>query len=264
VQTFYHDVVSKLQEDKRAIIGLLSDRIVAPHLVHTPDGAQAHNSAERFRGDEATFQQFLAAYVDAARVITGWGLGIRLWEIWNEPNAADTMIPPERYTRLLQQTHSALTGHLLPGSRVITGGLLDTVTAPNRSGADYLHAVFAALGASRPFDAIGQHLYVDQGTQSLTADPAHLAAVLSALQRVLQQHDQATRPVYITEAGWQNQVIGRAAHATNLTTLFTVCQQAGTIDTVCWFTLRDTADHTYGLFDRDGQERPALASFQAQ
>jgi hypothetical protein len=264
LQTVYRDVVRKLQQEHRTLIGLLSDRIVAPHLVRTPNGAQARNNAERFRGDEATFQQFLGAYVDAVRVITEMGLGIRLWEIWNEPNAVDTMIRPERYAQVLDQTHAAVQGTLLPGSRIITGGLLDTVSAPDMRGADYLRALLRALAARRPFDAIGQHLYVDQGTAQLTVDPAHLQEVLTALHTVLHEEDQATRPVFITEAGWQNQVVGRVSHATNLTTLFNVCHQAGTIEMLCWFTLRDAPGQTFGLFDQDGQERPALASFQAE
>jgi hypothetical protein len=263
-QTFYHDVVRKLQQENRTLIGLLSDRIVAPHLVRTPTGAPARNNTERFRGDAATFQQFLRAYVDAARVITGMGLGIRQWEIWNEPNAVDTMIRPERYAQVLDQTRAAVQDTLLPGSRIITGGLLDTVSAPDMRGADYLRALLKALAARRPFDAIGQHLYVDQGTAHLTVDPADLEEVLTALRTVLHQDDQAARPVVITEAGWQNQVVGRVAHATNLATLFNVCRQAGTIDTLCWFTLRDAPEQSFGLFDQDGQERPALASYQAQ
>ncbi len=134
------------------------------------------------------------------------------------------------------------------------------------SGADYLQDVYTALqrvsSGPLPFDAIGQHLYVDQPGQ---ADPGHLWQYVSHMQAIAQRNEGGSgRTVYITEAAWTTSAVAPELQAANLRTLFEVCRRDARIAALCWFQLRDNppGNQLFGVCAPDWSRKPAFGAFQ--
>ncbi|MGH2389166.1 MAG: hypothetical protein ACRDIE_13260, partial [Chloroflexota bacterium] len=226
-------------------------------------------------GDNPFIDRFAAVAAQLAAAIPE----ISLWELWNEPNAwrqhngnafsGGSFIYPSNYAVLLSCAAAAIhDAHA--GSTIITGGLLShnnhgMLNAEN-CGADYLQAVYAALGqmgGTIPFDAIGQHLYVDQPGR---ADADHLSQYLNHPRTVVQRNEGGNdRPVYITEAAWTTSAVAPELQAVNLKTLFDVCASDEQIAAVCWFQVRDNPPgrQYFGLCAPDWSPKPAFAAFKA-
>lgn len=281
----YSTVVQQLKAAGIAVIGLLGHGIVA--------GAQQMdwnaNAAEQ--GSNQLDNTFLANYASNASIIAGALQDITLWELWNEPNQWDkapdphgspdqpggSFIFPSLYARLLRRTVPGL--KQLPNApSIITGGLFGHDGAPGASsGHDYLQNVLTFLGQAPlagdplPFDAVGQHLYLDQGA---AAQSAHLNQYLNLIAGLA-----GGRPIYITEAGWTTTpgFVTVNQQAANLTTLYDTCQaSAQNIAAACWFELYDNpgagrADQrgfgaimapSGGQAAASGQRKPAFSAFQ--
>ena len=281
----YQAVVSQLKAAHIDVIGLLGAGIVA--------GAQQKdwnaNAAEQ--GSTQLDNTFLADYASNASIIAGELQDITLWELWNEPNQWDAFpdphggpdqpggsyIFPSLYARLLRRTYP-LIKQLPNGGTVITGGVYGHDGAPNASsGHDYLQSVLQYLhqlplaGDPLPFDAVGQHLYLNQGAG---AQAQHLAGYLDLIGSLA-----GGRSIYVTEAGWRTGPGGVTVdqQAGNLAMLFQACGVSDqTVAATCWFELYDNpqarADQqTYGVVmappagqpPAAGQHKPAFAAFQA-
>lgn len=226
-------------------------------------------------GDNPFCQRFAGA---ARRLATALP-EIAHWEIWNEPNvwhqhdgnafSGGSFIYPSCYVALLAAASAAIK-EAQPRGTIILGGLFGhnnqgALTARN-SGAPYLDNVYRMLQRAGhdgvPFDAIGQHPYVDQPGH---ADAGHLRQYLENVQAVVRQHERgATRPVYLTEVGWSTGSVGADVQAANLRTLFVAANDAR-VAAVCWFQVRDNpaARLSFGVCAPDWTHKPAFAAFQA-
>lgn len=204
---------------------------------------------------------------------------ISLWEIWNEPNSwrqqngraysGGSFIYPSNFAALLTQAGAAIKS-VQSAATIITGGLLSHnnhgVMSTQNSGADYLNDLYGALkrlgSGTLPFDAIGQHLYVDQPGK---ADSDHLWQYISHMQAIVQRNEGgAGRPVYITEAAWTTSAVTRDLQAANLRALFEVCGRDERIAAVCWFQVRDNppGKQYFGVCAPDWSRKPAFEAFQ--
>jgi len=226
-------------------------------------------------GDNPFIARFAAVAAKLAAAIPE----IQLWEIWNEPNAwrqqngkafsGGSFIYPSNYAVLLTRAASAIRG-AQAGTTIISGGLLSHnnhgVLNPENCGAEYLQAVYAALrrsGGTMPFDAIGQHLYMDQPGR---ADGGHLWQYINHIQEVVQRNEGGNgRPMYITEAAWTTDAVTPDIQAANLKTLFEVCSRDQRIQAVCWFQIRDNppGHQSFGVVAPNWSRKPAFAAFQA-
>jgi len=223
---------------------------------------------------------FTLRFADLARRLADALPDITLWEIWNEPNAwrqhngsaysGGSFIYPSNFAALLIRVGAAIKG-VRPTATIITGGLLSHnnhgVLNTQNSGADYLQDLYTALkrlGAGPlPFDAIGQHLYVDQPGQ---ADPGHSWQYISHLQAIAQRNEGGVgRPLYITEAAWTTTAVSPEVQAANLRTLYEVCGRDDRVAAVCWFQVRDNppGNQYFGVCAPDWSRKPAFDVFQA-
>jgi hypothetical protein len=222
---------------------------------------------------------FIGRFTAVAAQLAGAIPEIALWEIWNEPNAwrqrngnafsGGSFIYPSNYARLLTRAAVAIQ-EAHPGSTIITGGLLSHnihgVLNPENCGAEYLQAVYEALrrsGGKIPFDAIGQHLYMDQPGR---AQADHLSQYINHVQAVVQRNEGGNgRPMYITEAAWTTSAVQPDVQAANLKTLFEVCGRDERIQAVCWFQVKDNPPgHQYfGVCAPNWSRKPAFAEYQA-
>lgn len=267
----YRRVADSLLRANIAPIGLLSHQIV-----HRP------RQEDWNAGLPGDTNPFIATYVQTATALVGQLPQIRRWEIWNEPNSwtanprpgvyiGGTFIYPGLYAGLVRRTYEAIK-QAAPSSTVISGGLLGHNIggrlSPESTGADYLRQVYAAVqreGAGAvPFDLVGQHYYLDQGG---VLRPDTLEDALGMLRRVIADNEGAgsARGVCITEASWESPPLSGADQATNLQTLFELCDRSGMVQAACWFLLRDNpaARLHHGLCAADGTRKPSFDRYKA-
>jgi hypothetical protein len=146
-----------------------------------------------------------------------------------------------------------------------------------KSGAEYLRSTYAQgialagwaqlrqLYGSYPLDAVGQHLYVDQGTITTSGK---VGAYLDAVRAVPLEHPEvAPPPSWITEVGWTTASVPEAVQATNLGTAFDAFAAAAYVGVGFWFQLRDiaAAGMYYGLltpFDPPWTRKAAWSVFR--
>jgi hypothetical protein len=268
----YQGVARHLREAGIEPIGLIYADAV-------PGASQAGwNAGNAETGAGTGENPFVAQFAEIAGKLAAAIPEISIWEIWNEPNAWRThngdaysggsFIYPSNFAALLIRAATAIKG-ANPRTTIVTGGLLSHnnhgVLSTANSGADYLQGVYTALrrfGGSIPFDAIGQHLYVDQPGR---ADSDHLWQYISHMQAVVQRNEGGGgRPVYITEAAWTTGAVAPDLQAANLRTLFEVCGRDERIAALCWFQLRDNPPgrQFFGLCAPDWSRKPAFAAFQ--
>jgi hypothetical protein len=211
-------------------------------------------------------------YAAALRWAAGrWRAEVAAWEVWNEPNSAEFLRPPDPrgYVRLLRAAYpAAKAGN--PGARVVFGGTryIDTAWI----GAAYRH------GARGAFDVMAVHPY--QGRASLPPEApsrggAERLTHTGALVRTLRAHGDGDAPIWFTEFGWSVHGNPPGTPAWNLgvserlqaeylrRTLVLVRTEYPEVQNVFWYTSRDLVtgrthqDHR-GLLRRDFTPRPAL------
>ncbi len=139
------------------------------------------------------------------------------WEIWNEPDFADSYLAPAVYARLLGAVSAALKAQ--DGALQVVFGGLGGVDWP---AVDYLQQVLAALpNGALPFDIFALHPYPSQQFRrngQIIRDPSYLhyqaPTVLAPFMAALRAAGYGDRPIWITEIGWN-----RAADSANPATL---------------------------------------------
>jgi hypothetical protein len=102
---------------------------------------------------------------------------------------------------------------------------------------------------SYPLDAIGQHLYVDQGD---TVSAATLRAFLDDLRAAYVGLEGAgtTKGTFVTEFGWTSPGVEAAVQSDNLQSAFAVFRTVPYLRGAFWFTVQDIpeAGILYGLY----------------
>ncbi len=245
-------------------------------------------------------------YTSALRTLVqafnGPPYNVKLWELWNEPNVylscsgpictGGSYIYPSNFAALLADSYLAIKGGPSPIADVtlISGGLfghsIGGAYSATNAGADYLAATYClgtGVGSCTappalwtavkqqtgryPLDAVGQHLYVDQGGYST---PATLHAYLDWLRGAYTAAEGAGTPkrTVVTEGGWATGPGGLTTNqqALNVDALYWAAQDAGYVAAVTWFQWQDNpgANLFYGLYDASGAAKPSLARYQAQ
>lgn len=148
---------------------------------------------------------------------------------------------------------------------------------PDSAGASYLRAVYEAglrgragwetvrreLG-SYPLDAVGQHLYLDQGG---ICPPEHVSAYLGWLRHAVEAYEGSggAKPAYVTEAAWSIASVPPPLQARNLATLYGVCARTPYVAGALWYELQDNpAAHTcYGVADPHWARKPSFMQFKS-
>jgi len=199
-------------------------------------------------------------------------LPIRRWEIWNEENIVtfSHRPSPERFAELIR-----ISGRLLhaidPGSKVILGGFFGRPlqTPPNVQSGDFLSRLYRAHRVKRFFDCVALHPYV--------ADAAAMQPEIENLRRVMQVHNDAKTPLYVTELGWGSDSFesrwergprGQARELNRAFALLTERRASWLIGGVWWFSWTDEPGacqfcDSAGLLTQDREAKPAWYSFNA-
>lgn len=256
----YDGIVDRLRRRGIGILGLLDNQIVfAPR--------------EEWASDD-----YRARFVASAKTIVArYGDRIRDWEVWNEPDYHDFLIPPEPYAQLLAETCAAIKD-IDPEATVALGGLSSAWDVSGR----YLRRVYEAPATQAfraehgtwPFDAVCVHPYHWQ-----VSPETYLADALKRnILLVMAAHGDARKPIWLTEIGWNVSEthptgLGGARKANELTQalylmrLFDVARTAtrdplsdmALVQRVYWFEYRGE----FGLQDLAGTKRASWDAYRA-
>jgi hypothetical protein len=114
-----------------------------------------------------------------------------------------------------------------------------------------------------PFNAIAQHLYIDQGALTTSSK---LTQYMQDLRNayVAYEGTGTTKQLHITEVGWTTASVSPQTQAANVQTAYTTFKSTGYVGRAYWFAAQDVPESGlyYGLVDSDGLSKPALSAYQ--
>ena len=183
-------------------------------------------------------------------------LGVRHFEVWNEPNASMFWKPrpnPSDYARLLGAAYKACKD-ADPGSIVLGCSTAGTDV-------DFISGVLAA-GGGRFMDAISFHPYRQPSPpeENLLADIARLKALAPE------------KPLWITEIGYPSHTgaagVDEEIQADYLVRTFLLARTSPSIERMFWYDLqndgedRSEPEFNFGIVRKDGTAKPAFAALK--
>ncbi len=221
----------------------------------------------------AKYAEFMA---DLAR---RWRGKVAVWELWNEPD--DHLFWPDgpksdRYATLLKKTTPAIRA-ADPAATVIVGGLVG-------NDFEFVEQLYDH-GAGPYFDGVGLHT-----DTSCRIDPPgvyyrepsgrigrYAFTGYREVHATLAAHGDAHKQLYMTEIGWTDAADIRCTDGRDRSNGVTADKQAQYlkeayacfaadpfVKMASWYTLQDhVASNRYGLYDVNGNKRPALAAMKA-
>ena len=220
--------------------------------------------------DPADYARFVREAVKRYRP-----LGVRHWEIWNEPNHSMFWHPypsMSGYARLFKRAANAIHG-VDPGATVITGGLAPAANVPGHSVAP---ATFVAgiyrRGVGPYLDAVGMHPYTFPYAPQYAADwnPFYR---LPAIHRIMTRRGDGAKKIWATEVGFgtgsSSRAVSEATQASYARRMVDAWIDYPFAAKIFWYSYRDHGTDrsdvwkNMGLVRRDWDEKPARDAFAA-
>jgi polysaccharide biosynthesis protein PslG len=240
------------------------------------DGCPSWAAIPAARNDEfaqprsaAEYAAYAAAVASRYRV-----MGVKYFEIWNEPNINQFWRPvpdPAAYTADLVAAYAAIK-KVDPAAIIISGGLAPA----SDNGINYNAVTFVANmyadGAKGSFDYLGIHPY----SYPLLPDNDDSASAWSQMYRttpsvrsVMTANGDGTKKIWITEFGAPSAGragVSPAAQSETITQALAAADKMDWIGAIYIYTWRDnssTAAGTFGLKSSDGYPKPAYYALLA-
>ena len=240
-------------------------------LTYTPAWARPAGAGDHHPPtDPGDFADF------AAEAVRRFGpLGVRTWEIWNEPNLDVFWEPaPDAadYAALLTVAYDAIK-RVDPDAQVLTGGLAPAPDASDGSRIapdTFLEGVYAADGGGH-FDAVAHHPY---SYPVLPLDPTGDNAFVDVTPRlyaVMDEHGDGDVKIWGTEIGAPtSEVLTPEFVAEYVTQAYTGWRAWAFTGPLIWYSYRDVGsdpdepEDNFGLVRADyTPKEPALSAFEA-
>ena len=221
-----------------------------------------------------------ADYANFARAVAlRYGpLGVKHWEIWNEPNISMFWKPkpdPARYAALLKAAYAAVKA-ADPGATVITAGTSPAIDLPDGSDVmpvTFLERIYAA-GAGGSFDAVAHHPsnYPNMPTKP-EADYRNnsFAGIIPKLHESMQAHGDGAKKVWATEMGAPAPWSGMTTDflAAYIRDAYTAWKGWSFVGPLIWYTYRDHGtnpsdieDHFGVVYSNFSPKEPALTAIK--
>ncbi|MCZ7536404.1 MAG: cellulase family glycosylhydrolase [Acidimicrobiia bacterium] len=237
---------------------------------YTPPWARAAGTTDKY---PPTNPDYYAAFV-AAAVARYAPLGVRHWEIWNEPNISMFWAPKPNaaaYTTLLAKAAAAIRG-VDPDAMVVSAGLSPAPDASDGtlvSPLTFLRRMYDN-GAGPSLDAVGHHPY------SFPYEPMYPGSwnafyTASDMHSLMQQRGDGAKKIWATEVGFptgtvSGRSVDEATQATRVRQLMSAWFDWSFHGPIFWFSMRDfsngQSDYTsmFGLLRKDFSPKPAYGA----
>ena len=238
-------------------------------LVYTPAWARPEGTSDKYPPEDVSAFRTFADTV-ARRYAH---LGVRTWEIWNEPNLRafwESGPDPTGYGELLSAASSALRS-VDDGAVVITGGLSpasDDADGSEIAPVTFLDALYEA-GVDDAFDAVGMHPYSYPLNPVHDVPLNHFVSIMPELRDVMVRHGDDAARIWGTEygapTGTSDQAVDPDEQATFLADALEQWERwewTGPLLVYAWrdrgTDLHDREDN-FGLVDHQFRPKPALS-----
>lgn len=297
----YDQVLAKVQANNLKVLGLLTaESWKGDQTAWTAGNAENVTGGT---GTNAYIQAFAqdAAGVLAAHYNGVNGPLVSQWEVWTEPNAwtdnpspgvytGSSFIYPSNFAQMLSQASKAVK-NANSTALVVSGGLLGLDSgATNKgarngyrakggghncpsnlpSGGDYLCSTYDMgrkyagwVTGQSPFGAVGQHLYIDQGSAT---SASNITNYLGDLRKAYENYGGEPRAeqTHVTEFGWTTAGVSPVVQASNLQTAYQAFKSAGYVGRGYWYRTQDlgAANDYFGLLTTNGATKLAFTSYQ--
>ena len=284
--TAYDTIVNRLRSRGLQIVGLMSNE-----SWRGSQSAWTANNWENTGGDG--YNTYIDQYGYAfGRMVSRWQGSIRYWEVWNEPNAwtsnpspgvytGGTYIYPSNFAAMLTHCHSQVHYYSNLDVKIISGGVFGHDIGgfnTGSAGADYLNATYdaginrtgkfgwtMATYGSYPLDAIGQHIYINQGG---SVNTTWFGTYLDYLHNVLTAWEGAgsAKKTWLTEFGWRTDAVSETVQSNNLNASYNVIKGKAYVAGGIWFQLDDNPPGAmyYGIFRSDLTKKASWTKFNTQ
>jgi hypothetical protein len=283
----YDTIVNRLRSRGLQIIGLVT--------YESWPGSQADWCANNW---ENTGGDGYNGYIDGfgyafGRMAAHWEGQIKYWEIWNEPNCYETspspgvyvgcyFIYPSNFAALLTHCHSQVRYYNNIDVKLISGGLFGHDIAGfnwESSGAAYLDNTYNiginitgkfawTMGTygQYPLDAIGQHIYINQGAP---VSSSWFGTYLDWVRSVVTTYEGGGSPkkTWMTEFGWESVGgVSESQQSANINTAYNVMNARSYVASGIQFQIEDNpADGAYyGLFRPNLTKKPSWNTFKTK
>lgn len=244
-------------------------------VVYTPAWARPPGTTDK---TPPTDPSAIAGFLTAA-VRRYAPLGVRAWQIWNEPNVKmfwESGPDPARFTALLRVASRAI--HAAdPSATVIAGGLAPAGNVPGQEMAPltFLSRMYAA-GARGSFDALGLHPYSFPyaATTPATWNPFYMLPWFNA---TMAKYGDGAKRIWATEVGFgtgtDRASVTESTQAARILEVLRAWKRYSFTGPVFLYSYRDLSATSGYVFDRmgltraDGSPKPAyyaLRSFVAR
>lgn len=200
-------------------------------------------------------------------------LGVKVWEIWNEPNVADFWAPrpdPEGYAALLTRAAAAIRA-VDPEATILSGGLAPA--ADRSDGTQIRDRTFLArlyeAGAGGAFDAVGLHPYSFPVLPTETVDWNTFTAA-PLLYGVMEANGDRDKQIWATEMGAPTvgpRSVSEERQADSVRLAYETWTRHDFAGPLLWFAWRDEGPdttnqaQTFGLVRHDGSPKPAHTAY---
>jgi hypothetical protein len=233
-------------------------------------GAEAVHSSAAGVNNEQYVQDYKANFVE---IVGHFKDRIRIYESFNEPNdwagGSSAQVQPQWFARMLEEIYLGVKyedGHSSETSwqvELISGPFfshdLDNVASYLQDvinvGINDLHwnEVKTKTG-SFPFDGLGYHIYVKQGSSDPSEIRNKMKSNLDAVWGVFTdlEGEDTPKKIHVSELGWTTDYVTETVQADNLDTAFNYLKGDQRIRLGVWFCLKDFPSGHYGIFRESG------------
>ena len=244
-------------------------------ILYTPAWARPGTADSAYPpADLATYAAFARAAVQHYAP-----MGVRHWEIWNEPNIHfwKPVPEPERYAQMLRLSYAAIK-QADPQAFVISAGLAPYGAYGQASGnfmnpLTFLERMYAA-GAAGSFDALGWHPYNFTGIFFHPASAwSQVAETSPSARSMMVANGDGAKQIWGTEfgapTGTSSEAVTEAAQAQLVANGYAKWRSWSFAGPLFWFSLRDAGsnlgdrEHNFGLVRTDYSRKPSFEAYRS-
>ena len=238
---------------------------------YSPSWARPGGTDDKYPpSDRQTYARFVQEAVCHYRP-----MGVRNWEIWNEPNQAHWWKPkpdPWAYTDLLRRAYAAIKAED-PNATVVAAGM---APAPDSADGSEINAVTFARrmyqsGAKGNFDALAMHPYNYPVEPMYPASWNAFSSTTPAIHQVMEENGDGWKKVWLTEYGAPTsgpRAISEGAQAEFLVKAYDQVVKWPWAGPLFYYSYRDqgwdanNTDDNFGLIRRDWRWKAGMSAFR--